>query len=156
MKARLDTANAADRRALTLVGFQLTIAVAMTSAAYSLVSQRQPDIELAILAIGVVIGMVAAAFSGLRSASPTLFCFPGNDPRNWHYKEWNYELSSWEKATLNHALAEQCYTLHTGLRDNKAVMETAARRTKTSLYVMFSTIYLCGFVACFVIATRMF
>ena len=156
MKARLETANAADRRALTLVGFQLTIAVAMTSAAYSLVAQGQPDIELAILAIGVVAGMIAAAFSGLQSVSPSLFCFPGNDPKNWHYEQWNYKLDSWKSATLRHALAEQCFTLHTGLRDNKAAMELAAQRTKFSLYVMFGTIYLCGFVSCFVIATRLF
>lgn len=154
MRARLDTANAADQRALTLVGFQLTIAVAMTSAAYALVSSKNPDFELGFLAAFVVVGMIFSAHQGLSSASPSPFCFPGNDPKNWHSEDWNFELRSAKHATLKKALIEQCYTLHTGIHDNKKSMEQAVAKTKLSIGSMFATIYLATITSVIVLVLR--
>ena len=154
MRARLDTANAADVRILTLVGFQLTIAIAMASAAYSLLSRNSPELELGGLAIFTVLGMILAANFGLKSATPTLFHFPGNDPKNWHHSQWYHELSHAGEATVKMALTEQCYTLHRALNENLVTMENAAWNAKFSIKSMYYTIFVAGVTSSVVLILR--
>ena len=80
MDARLVTANAADQRALTIAGFQLTLVIALTGATYALAYGEHPNLLLATITAFGVAGLGIAAYFSLFSVAPKKFKFPGNSP----------------------------------------------------------------------------
>ncbi|WP_143146734.1 hypothetical protein [Novosphingobium sp. NDB2Meth1] len=137
MQARLETANAADQRALTLVGFQITAATALIGATYFLYSQHPVDKLFLFLCIFEAIFLITAAYFGIDSAKPKQFRFPGNDPWNWNISDWHEKPASYQNAQVNSALAEQCYCLHTSLYHNRKSMEENAELTKKSVKITY-------------------
>lgn len=136
MDARLVTANAADQRALTIAGFQLTLVIALTGATYALAYGEHPNLLLATITAFGVAGLGIAAYFSLFSVAPKKFKFPGNSPENWFSSLWHNPVKP-EKAKLRDALVEECYCLYSCLYDNKIAMENNARSLRFSIFFSF-------------------
>ena len=155
MQARLETANAADQRALTVFGFQTTVLVALVGAIYVMSTEVKPDSYLIFLAVLEVFALAISAFLSLDSVRPKLFAFPGNRPDSWIISDWHIAPQSESSATIKQALTEQCFCLYSCLFDNQAVMEQNAIRLKTSIDTTFFTTTVLALAVCALVGVRL-
>ncbi len=133
MNARLLTANASDRRSQSLFGFQISATLALAGAGFAAISDGGSFVPLGIVAFIIATSLMIGAFIALESVRPTLYCFPGNDPKNWRLDQWHFNLSSYGDATLTKAMVEQCVCLHRGLFDNRRDMEAKSEKYRLSI-----------------------
>lgn len=142
LDARLTTANSADQRALALLGFQLTLTLAVGGGLISLLMRQTVNEFLVICGLIQIILMGIASFQAYCSVKPKLFRFPGNSPHLWFVENWERSPYSPYSARLKDARVEQCYALYSAIYDNKEVMEENASLIKNSMALtMASSIF---------------
>src|SRR5690606_28598473 len=101
LSAQLEVAIAADQRAMTFLGFLLTLIVFLLGAALAAFTAQVPSFSIAVSAIISAAGFLVAAYFAYEASKPIEFEFVGNDPSGW--------VSDVEDGTtLLTAKAEQC------------------------------------------------
>ncbi len=140
LDAQLSTANAVDQRALAVLGFQITLAIAVLGGLASFVSQPKFDRVLVSLGLLVLVGLACAAGFAYLSVLPKLFRYPGNRPDSWFVEDWHLPPNSRKASKLSLARSEQCYCLYSAIYDNSEIMDDNAKLLRTSMEVMVITI----------------
>lgn len=139
LAAQLQVATAADQRALTILGFQVTALIAVAGGIFALVLNNKPDKSIIAVASILALGLLISIFYSHASVFPKSFCFPGNSPKNWFVEDWHTSFRDEQAADLKSAMAEQCYCLYTGIRDNDKIMELNASSIKISTSCMMTS-----------------
>src|SRR6476620_6138339 len=83
LAAQLQVATAADQRALTLGGFQITAATGAVAGGVALMTPDQPKEVLALVAFLFALAVLGLAGVALWTVVPRKFKIPGNQPLNW-------------------------------------------------------------------------
>lgn len=130
LRAQLQAATAADQRALTIAGFQITSAIASLGGGVALARANPPDLWLSFLAIVFAAVMAISAREAVVSAQPQDFDFPGNRPEAWLPENWH---SAEHGHTLAQANIEQAACLDESIEDNAESMREAGGRVRRSL-----------------------
>lgn len=129
--AQLDAAKAADQRALTIAGFQITSATAALGGGIALAIGEESDLWLSVLALLFASIMALCAREAILSARPQLFHFPGNRPNGWLPGNW---LDGHSRGfTLQQARIEQAACLDEVIEDNAISMRMTGKRVEKSL-----------------------
>jgi len=154
LTARLETANAADQRALTLFGFEITALLALVSGLYAVSTGTKPDLPLMCIGGLQIAALTVASWFSLQSVRPALFSFPGSRPDLWNIKDWHVPPTSESSAKLEQALAEECYCLYSAIFENKITMEDNAESIKLSIDILFFSIIFSGILTIILIIYR--
>lgn len=136
LQAQIVVATAADQRALTLVGFQVSISTAVLTATLALALSDNPDRVICGIGFFLTVTLLVAAFYGIDSIRPKDFSFPGNFPSLWLPHNWLCHGSP-ITPTLQQARVEQCICLEKALNENQSSMEKAAQDIKLSIDLCF-------------------
>jgi hypothetical protein len=142
LEAQLATANAADQRALTYLGYLVATATAVVGAAVALLLSETPRLPLVVIAFAFAGLLLFCAFKALQSVTPKEFSFPGNLPQNWFTADWNF--STEKRRDLPHALVEQCYTLNQAISKNKKDMDQNAAVLKKAISISIKATAISG------------
>jgi len=142
LEAQLATANAADQRALTYLGYLVATSTASVGAAIALLLTEKRPIGLIAIAFIFAGGLLYAAFKTLNTVTPRAFSFPGNLPENWITTEWNFSTKRGRK--IKYALIEQCFTINQAICKNKIDMDTNASTLKKSIGLSIKITALAG------------
>jgi hypothetical protein len=81
-------------------------------------------LELAGIAAWYAGAMILAGGVTIATAWPQRFCFPGNEPRNWHPDEWSVPPGLGQN--LKQARAEQASVLQSQIGKNARANKTKA------------------------------
>lgn len=129
LQAQFDAANSGDKRGMSWIGFLAALITASLGAAISLLNAKQ-DYWLASIAIVFAAMLLKASISAIKSVTPELFSFPGNEPKNWFPDQWHEENS--KRRGIKTARIEQALVLQNKISDN---IETAR---VNALYLRYS------------------
>lgn len=143
LEAQLATANAADQRALTYLGYLVATATASVGAAVALLLSQAPRLPLIMIAFAFAGCLLFCAFKALQSVTPKQFSFPGNKPQNWFCNDWNFPKNKGRK--IEQALVEQCFTLNQAVCKNQNDMESNADALNKAISCSIEATALFGF-----------
>lgn len=140
LSAQLEVAVAADQRAMTFLGFLLTLVVFLIGGALAAFTAETPSVSIALIAAIGAVGFVAASYFAYQASKPVNFEFVGNDPSGW---VGDVE----EGKTLLAAKAEQCAHYDEMLKDNRAAMSRSSEALQRSSAIAAITVGVCGLLA---------
>jgi hypothetical protein len=138
LDVQLATANFADQRALSFLGFIAAGITASVSAAAAISTSQTPRPVLVALAFLFSIALLKPAFLAMSVLRPKKFCFPGNLPENWFTTDWNFEESKGRK--LKNALVEECFCLNQAIAKNQVDIESNAKKMQKAFDFFSNTI----------------
>jgi hypothetical protein len=135
LEAQLATANAADQRASSFLGFLVGASTATIGAAIALTISDKPRIVLVVIAFAYALCLLVATRKAVQCIRPKLFSYPGNHPENWLSDEWNFSKA--KGRTIKLALIEQCYTINQATHKNQKDMVDSANHLKRAIDITF-------------------
>jgi hypothetical protein len=130
--AQLQIATAADQRALTLAGFQITAGTAALAGGAALMTADAPDRALASIALLFALAILTAAGIALWTVMPRKFKTPGNQPLNWRTDRWRWPQKGFD---IKSARVEQAACLEEQIEANQRHFQWAAHLMHISFYV---------------------
>jgi hypothetical protein len=133
VQAQLTAATAADQRAMAWAGFLITIAVAATGGALSLVVSGG-HYSLAGVAFLFAVNIMAAGISAMDSVRPSDFCFPGNEPANWLPANWDFYPGP--SKDVAQARREQASALQNQIKENARWAKESGNKLKRSMDIL--------------------
>lgn len=135
--AQLSAAIAADQRAMTFLGFLLTLVAFLVGASIAAATANTPAPSIAILAAFGAAGFMVAGLFAYGATRPIDFEFVGNDPESWL-------TDVKEKTSLHDALAEQSAHYDGMLKANRAAMAASSKALRTASIVAGLTVAVCS------------
>ena len=123
LDSQLQVATAADQRALTLAGFQITAATGTVAGGVALMTSQQPDKLLALVAFLFALIILALAGIALWTVVPRKFKTPGNLPLNWRKDQWRWQDKGFD---LRAARIEQAACLEEQIAANRKQLDWSA------------------------------
>lgn len=132
LEAQLQIATAADQRALTFAGFQITAGTASLAGGVALMTAQSPDYLLALIALIFALAILIAAGITLWTVVPRKFKTPGNQPLNWAKSAWRWSDKGFD---MKAARVEQAACLEESIDANQTHFKWAAETMHVSFYV---------------------
>lgn len=129
LQAQLQTATAADQRALTLAGFQITSGTASLAGGVALMTAAQPNRLLASIALIFAVAVLVSSGIALWAVVPRKFKTPGNQPLNWRRDRWRWQDKGFD---IKAARIEQIACLEEAIEANRKHFRWAAKRMHLS------------------------
>jgi cell division septal protein FtsQ len=140
LHAQLQAAIAADQRAMTFLGFLLTLVVFFLTAALATTTTTTPNVAIMNLAATGAIGTGAASILAFLATRPVNFDFVGNDP-----EQWIEDISA--NIELHAAIAAQVAFYNEMLLANRKTMKRSARLLTAASFLALVTIAVTGWMA---------
>lgn len=129
LEAQLQIAIAADQRALTLAGFQITAATGAVAGGAALMTSDEPRQLLALIAFLFSLAVLISAGIALWTVLPRKFRIPGNCPLNWLKNHWRWHDKGFD---LKAARVEQAACLAEQIADNRKLLDWTAQLMRIS------------------------
>lgn len=140
LSSQLAVATAADQRAMTLIGFQVTALLATIAGITAMLISKEKIWFSILVGNAVMLGLIISLFQSSVSVRPQLFNFPGNLPENWRIGYWNFSFTQPSGPTLQHSLTEQAYAINCCIKNNNKTLEENAHRIKNSIDITIYTV----------------
>ncbi len=134
ISAQLESANAADQRAMTWAGMLTAIDTAAIGGTVTLGVTEQHWILICVGTAFVSV-MLIATFMAVSAARPSEFAFPGNETKNWFPKEW--EGYGEEDLDMAQARIEQAKALQSAIEKNKQWAKDTTDQLRLSIDLTF-------------------
>lgn len=135
--AQLSTAIASDQRAMTFLGFLLTLVAFLIGASLAAITAATPSPTIANIASTGAGGLGLSGVLAYLASRPIDFRFVGNDPENW-----TSDIDG--GISLHDAIAEQTAFYDKMLKDNRKAMKRGSELLKFASYVAGATILICA------------
>ena len=148
----LEIAGAADSRAMTLAGFQISGATASLGAGLIPLQEPHGQVWLSVLSLLFTFLMIVAALLAVSTLRPAKFHVPGNRPGNWLPDCW-FDGKA-HGFSLVQARLEQAACLETAIAENEQWIEWAAGRVRRSIDCMLLAVGIAGMMLLAWIAIR--
>ena len=136
LEAQLQVATAADQRALTLAGFQITAATGAVAGGVALMTANAPNELLALIAFLFALAILTFAGIALWTVVPRKFKIPGNQPLNWRKDRWRWQEHGF---TIKSARVEQAACLEEQITGNRKQLDSAALLMRASFFGTIGT-----------------
>ena len=137
LDAQLSTAIASDQRAMTFLGFLLTLVAFLIGASLAAITAATPAPIIANIAAGGAVGLGVSGILAYLASRPIDFRFVGNDPESWT-GDIEGEIS------LHDALAEQTAYYDKMLKINRKAMKQGAELLRWASIIAGVTDQACG------------
>ena len=137
LDAQLSTAIASDQRAMTFLGFLLTLVAFLIGASLAAITAATPSPTIANIAAAGAIGLGLSGVLAYLASRPIDFRFVGNDPESWTGDIDN-------NISLHDALAEQTAYYDKMLKANRRAMKIGAELLRWASIVAGVTVLVCG------------
>jgi hypothetical protein len=131
LESQLQVATAADQRALTLAGFQITAATGSVAGGVALMTGDEPNQALALVAFLFALTILALGGIALWTVVPRKFKIPGNQPLNWRKNQWRWQDKGFD---IKAARVEQAACLEEQIVANRKQLDSTARLMRTSFF----------------------
>jgi hypothetical protein len=129
LDAQLQVATAADQRALTLAGFQITAATGAVAGGVALMTSKEPDKVLALIAFLFALALLTLGGIALWTVVPRKFKTPGNLPLNWRKDRWRWQDKGFD---IKAARVEQAACLEEQIATNRRQLDWSAALMRAS------------------------
>lgn len=136
LEAQLLIATAADQRALTLAGFQISAGTAALAGGIALMTTGNSNPVLAFIALTFALGVLAASGIALWTVVPRRFKTPGNQPLNWRKEMWRWQDKGFG---IKSARVEQAACLEEHIEANHRNFGQIATLMHLSFYITVGT-----------------
>lgn len=132
--AQLTAAIAADSRAMTFMGYLITVIVVVVGAGLALLDSDKHF--LSSVALLLALGLATSAYFAFQAAKPIDFEFVG-------YRASNYVDDILNGVSDHDAHAELASHLDQAIKDNEKAMEAAASSLERAVQVAYAIVGLC-------------
>jgi hypothetical protein len=129
LDAQLQVATAADQRALTLAGFQITAATGAVAGGVALMTSKEPDKVLALIAFLFALALLTLGGIALWTVVHRQFKTPGNLPLNWRKDRWRWQDKGFD---IKAARVEQAACLEEQIATNRRQLDWSAALMRAS------------------------